>query len=188
MAGSFWKVVVDAGTYTLSESVGPAGYTPSDWVCTGATSSTATSVTLANGEDATCTITNDDLASASSVTTAQSRILRDSATVTMRTGGPASSVTFSVFDSLTACQAYVADPEDAGNAPLWSTTDTVTEDSGTGSADTYGATNGGYLAPSPGTYFWLAEFSGNTYNEASASACGDEITVLNFTDTGELPN
>jgi hypothetical protein len=188
VAASFWKVVVDAGTYTLSEGGGPADYTPSDWVCTGATSSSAASVTLANGDDATCTITNDDLASSSSVLTEQSRILRDSATVTMRTGGSASSVKFSVFDSLAACQAYEKDPEDPAGEPLWTTTGTVTEGTGSGTADTYAADpNGGYLALSPGTYYWLAEFSGNTYNDASASGCGDEMTVLNFTDTGELP-
>ena len=49
-----------AGAYTLSES-GPAGYTPSGWVCTGAAVSDAASVTLAVGEVATCTITNTDV-------------------------------------------------------------------------------------------------------------------------------
>ena len=47
------------GTYTLGES-GPAGYTASAWVCTGAASSTGTSVVIAEGNDATCTITNTD--------------------------------------------------------------------------------------------------------------------------------
>ena len=47
---------VTAGHYTLSES-GPAGYTPSAWVCTARRVSDATSVTLAPGESATCTIT-----------------------------------------------------------------------------------------------------------------------------------
>lgn len=46
------------GTYNLSEAGGPDGYTDSDWVCTGATSHTADSVTLALSQDATCTITN----------------------------------------------------------------------------------------------------------------------------------
>ena len=52
---------VQVGTYDLSESTGPAGYTPSDWVCTGAASSTDDSVTLTVGENATCTITNTAL-------------------------------------------------------------------------------------------------------------------------------
>src|SRR3990172_3209382 len=48
-----------AGTYVLSESAGPAGYTASAWSCTGGTQS-GSSITLANGESATCTITNTD--------------------------------------------------------------------------------------------------------------------------------
>jgi large repetitive protein len=48
---------VQAGTYNLSEA-GPVGYSPSTWACTGATSSTATTVTVALGQNVTCTITN----------------------------------------------------------------------------------------------------------------------------------
>ncbi|MBW9211784.1 hypothetical protein KV100_19210, partial [Mumia sp. zg.B21] len=50
---------VEAGEYDLSEVDGPAGYTASDWTCTGATIEGAT-VSVANGGDVTCTITNDD--------------------------------------------------------------------------------------------------------------------------------
>ncbi|MCL3838415.1 prealbumin-like fold domain-containing protein [Aeromicrobium duanguangcaii] len=50
---------VDAGAYDLSEADGPAGYTASDWTCTGATLE-GTTVTVANGADVSCTITNDD--------------------------------------------------------------------------------------------------------------------------------
>ena len=53
---------VPVGTYDLSEGTGPAGYAASAWVCTGATSSTADSVTIDAGQNATCTITNDDIA------------------------------------------------------------------------------------------------------------------------------
>jgi fimbrial isopeptide formation D2 family protein/uncharacterized repeat protein (TIGR01451 family) len=49
----------DAGTYNLSES-GPEGYTGSAWVCVGGTQDDDDTVTLALGESATCTITNDD--------------------------------------------------------------------------------------------------------------------------------
>lgn len=48
-----------AGTYTLSESTGPTGYTASTWNCTGV-ANTGNSITLANGQSATCTITNSD--------------------------------------------------------------------------------------------------------------------------------
>ena len=57
---SITSAPVTPGTYDLSETGGPAGYDASDWTCTGATGSAATTVTLADGDDATCTITNDD--------------------------------------------------------------------------------------------------------------------------------
>jgi hypothetical protein len=50
----------DAGTYNLSESGGPAGYTASAWNCTGGSQNDSDTVTLALGQSATCTITNDD--------------------------------------------------------------------------------------------------------------------------------
>ena len=50
---------VNAGTYTLSESDGPAGYTACDWSCTGdPVTVTDGTVTIAIGDDVTCTITN----------------------------------------------------------------------------------------------------------------------------------
>ncbi|MFH1111482.1 MAG: VWA domain-containing protein [Patescibacteria group bacterium] len=48
------------GTYTLSETGGPDGYTPSDWVCTGDGAQNGNTITLGLGEAATCAITNDD--------------------------------------------------------------------------------------------------------------------------------
>src|SRR5206468_1393705 len=50
---------VNAGAYALSESTGPSGYTAGPWSCIGGTQSGA-QITLAAGETATCTITNDD--------------------------------------------------------------------------------------------------------------------------------
>ena len=49
-----------AGTYTLSESDGPEGYTESNWICEGG-SLIEDQLTLNLGESATCTITNDDI-------------------------------------------------------------------------------------------------------------------------------
>ena len=56
--------VVQPGTYTLSESPGPSGYTASQWSCVknGGSPVTGSSITLATGDNATCTITNDDQA------------------------------------------------------------------------------------------------------------------------------
>ena len=54
------NAVVSAGTYTLSESGGPTGYTASPWTCTGGTL-TGASVVVANGANVVCTINNDDI-------------------------------------------------------------------------------------------------------------------------------
>lgn len=55
-----------AGTYTLSESAGPSGYTASSWSCVKNSGApvTGASIILASGDTAVCTITNDDVAPA----------------------------------------------------------------------------------------------------------------------------
>src|SRR3954452_24108404 len=50
---------VSAGTYTLSETTLP-GYTEGTWSCSGGTFAAPDQISLAVGESATCTITNDD--------------------------------------------------------------------------------------------------------------------------------
>ena len=50
---------VNAGTYTLSESGGPTGYTAGTWSCTAGTL-TGASLVLPLNTSATCTINNDD--------------------------------------------------------------------------------------------------------------------------------
>lgn len=50
-----------AGTYTLSESAGPAGYTAGSWSCTNDVSvGEGNTITLGIGQSTTCTIVNDD--------------------------------------------------------------------------------------------------------------------------------
>jgi uncharacterized repeat protein (TIGR03803 family) len=58
--------VVGAGAYLLSES-GPGGYAPSAWSCTGSGSLTGSTLTLAPGQAASCSITNDDIAPGNSM-------------------------------------------------------------------------------------------------------------------------
>ena len=48
---------VPVGTYTLTETNGPTGYTPSDWVCVGAPVANG-AVTIGLDQAVTCTITN----------------------------------------------------------------------------------------------------------------------------------
>ena len=51
-----------AGTYTLSETTGPSGYDAGNWSCAKNNNApvTGSSITLTNGDSATCTITNHD--------------------------------------------------------------------------------------------------------------------------------
>jgi hypothetical protein len=51
------NVTVHAGSYALTEGT-QAGYDASAWVCTGTGTQTASSIALASGQSATCTITN----------------------------------------------------------------------------------------------------------------------------------
>lgn len=57
---SVTNAVVLPGAYDLSE-VGPIGYAASDWVCVGGTQNDGNTVTIAEGQQVTCTITNDDI-------------------------------------------------------------------------------------------------------------------------------
>ncbi len=58
-----------AGTYTLSESTGPAGYSASAWTCTdNVTVNSNRQITLANGQTTVCSITNSDVAPTLTVT------------------------------------------------------------------------------------------------------------------------
>ena len=50
------------GTYTLSESGGPPGYLATGWSCSGGDLVDADSLVLEDGDNATCTITNNDIA------------------------------------------------------------------------------------------------------------------------------
>ena len=58
-AAGYDSVSPDAGTYALSESGGPAGYTQTSLTCDNAQGQ-VTSATLALGEDVICTFVNDD--------------------------------------------------------------------------------------------------------------------------------
>jgi len=62
----------ESGRYDLSESGGPGGYTASDWFCDGGTQNDADTITLGQGESATCTITNDDVISGFQINTGHS--------------------------------------------------------------------------------------------------------------------
>ena len=53
---------VPAGTYALSESATPSGYTASAWTCDNSVTVTSGSITMPSGKSVTCTITNTAVA------------------------------------------------------------------------------------------------------------------------------
>ena len=59
-AAAVTSAAVLPGTYTLSESGGPAGYSASAWTCTNNVAVSGGQITLGNGASTTCTITNSD--------------------------------------------------------------------------------------------------------------------------------
>jgi uncharacterized repeat protein (TIGR01451 family) len=61
--GATSDATFSAGTYALSESGGPAGYTAGGWSCTnGITVDAQGQITLIEGQSTVCTIVNDDIA------------------------------------------------------------------------------------------------------------------------------
>jgi uncharacterized repeat protein (TIGR01451 family) len=64
VSGSTFK----AGTYTLSESGSPSGYSASSWTCTNNVTVTNSQITVANGQTTVCSITNSDIAPSLTVT------------------------------------------------------------------------------------------------------------------------
>ncbi len=62
VATDYDSVSPDAGTYNLSESGGPSGYTQTSLTCSNTGIAPVTSVTLSLDEDVTCTFVNDDVA------------------------------------------------------------------------------------------------------------------------------
>ena len=70
-AAAVTNATVLAGTYTLAESTGPASYNPGTWNCTAGTL-TGSSLVLAAGDSATCSITNTYVPPAAHLTLSKS--------------------------------------------------------------------------------------------------------------------
>lgn len=78
-----------------------AGYSAGAWSCTGSGTQSGSSIALANGQSATCTIVNDDDKAAPSAATAMRWLLHDTATVSgIRPGAPdaaSATITFRLY-------------------------------------------------------------------------------------------
>ncbi len=103
---SVTNVTVSPGSYDLSESGGPSGYTPSNWVCSGGSQVDGDTVTLADDDTATCTITNNDNAATSTTGT-----LVVKKVVVNDNGGSAATSSFSFQVNGTSTTAFEADGE-----------------------------------------------------------------------------
>jgi hypothetical protein len=145
---------VPAGTYSITEPA-VSGYTT--------TYSSCTSVVIANGGTATCTITNDDTRAAPSGSTVQSAVLHDRISIAgLRTGAADASsatATFRLYSDA-ACQTQVGSAEQRPVAA--------------GAA----ATLLGTAVSASGTYRWTVTYSGDQFNTGFTTACGSEVTQV----------
>jgi hypothetical protein len=159
----------NAGTYTITA---PAvnGYTT--------TYNNCADVVIANGATETCTIINNDTKATPRLDTTMRWVLHDSLTVTGRPEAPDASsatVTFKLFG-----------PNDPG------CTGTVLNGDN-GSGETVGIEEGVFstktgfivgqalldtLEGKKGTFRWRAEYSGDAYNEGTATSCGEETHTI----------
>jgi hypothetical protein len=146
-------VTVDPGSYSVSET-GPAGYA--------AGYSSGCSGSIAIGESKTCTVTNDDTKSDSSISTEPRVLPNDNAMITGR--DPGGQAKFELFDP---------GNEDCQGDPAWSQTVDVVH----GIAST---SNTDFVATAPGTWRWKVTYLGDDKNNTSTSACGVErFTIEN---------
>jgi hypothetical protein len=163
------KIAVNATSYTFSESE-VAGYTEGTWSCTGATATdtayNAGSVTVPNGVDVTCTITNNDDKAQPSGETTMSWVIYDSLTITgLRADAPDASsarVTFQLYSDATFTTQVGSDD--------------VVGISG-GVANSHGFT------VTAGTYYWVAVYSGDQFNNGF-TVDGEVTTIGESYDSG----
>ena len=162
---------VPSGDYTVTESLLPDGWTLVGLTCdsvvgtgTSATPSGDTaSITIAGGGSVACTFTNR-IQLHPTLSTAQSIVPNDRATINGATGSAGGSVTFDLFA-----------PSDASCAGTPAYTQTVAVN-GNGN---YSTTNTAFVAGTAGMWRWRVSYSGDAANVGTTAACGAE----NFTIT-----
>lgn len=168
---------VQAGVlYTLSESATPTGYTAGDWECTGTgfTQSPNNSVTLSLSAEVVCRLTNDDDQAAPTGTTVQSWILHDTITITnIRSGATGAVVNFRLYSD-SSCTSLVGSEL---NMPI-----VVTD--GTGVA----STSAGIPTSHTGTFWWQAEYTGDSNNAGFTTPCSEEATRILAKDADPAHN
>ncbi len=159
------ELTVDAGSYSVVEDGLPiSGYTTTYGNSLNSAGN-CTDLVVPLGGTVTCTITNNDAKASPSGTTSQKWTLHDELTISgLRAGGsPAASVTFSLYSD-DSCSTLVNSEQDTTIfAGVASTTTGITVDDS-------------------GTYYWRVHYSGDSYNDAFTTACGDEVTQISAKD------
>jgi len=163
---------VPSGSYSVTESAPPTGWTLKSLVCTAtgsgtsdSTSGATVSITLAGGGTVECTYTNHtNLSPTISTTLSESTgsigdSVHDSATLSGATSNAGGTVTYTVYTD-NACSLGA---RDAG-------TKTVTN-GGVPDSDTL-------TFNSSGTFFWQAVYSGDGNNNPATSACTSEQLII----------
>ena len=158
-------LTVNAGTYTVTEPT-VSGYSTSYSNCT--------SVQIANGGTATCTITNNDQAATPTIATVMKWTLKDRMTLTgyVSGGSGTNTATFTLYKdtaTLTNCEAST---QVSAYTP-----EVVNVNDATGTA----ATPLGFTTEDAGTYRWVVTYSGNSFNAGTSSPCtgaGSEVTTI----------
>jgi hypothetical protein len=172
-----------ADTYTLAETGTYAGYTNGttySCVKTPAGGSAgapvvSNSITLANGDSAICTITNNDDSASPTIRTAQGWTLSDTAHFTGILHGASDEASTTVTFRL-----YGPSATPVCNAGNLRDTQTVTGAIGAGGSVAIPAGVVVTPATSPATYYWVVDYSGDQFNNSSTSACGTETTTISF--------
>jgi hypothetical protein len=163
---------VPAGSYSVTESAPPAGWTLKSLDCTATgegtsftTSAATASIAMAGGGTVDCTYTNHTNLSPSIATTLSAESItvggtvHDSATLTGATADAGGTVTYIVYTNDTCTE----DPEDAGTKTV---TNGVVPDSDPITFNT------------AGDYYWQAVYSGDANNNAATSLCTSEHLVV----------
>jgi hypothetical protein len=161
-----------AGSYSVTESAPPAGWTLKSLVCTATgegtsvTKSAATaSIAMAGGGTVDCTYTNHINLSPSIATTLSAESIpvggtvHDSATITGATANAGGTVTYTVYTNDTCTD----NPQDAGTKTV---TNGVVPDSDPITFNT------------AGDYYWQAVYSGDANNNGATSLCTSEHLVV----------
>jgi len=161
-----------AGSYSVTESAPPAGWTLKSLVCTATgegtsftTSAATASIAMAGGGTVDCTYTNHINLSPSIATTLSAESIpvggtvHDSATITGATANAGGTVTYTVYTNDTCTD----NPQDAGTKTV---ANGVVPDSDPITFNT------------AGDYYWQAVYSGDANNNGATSLCTSEHLVV----------